>query len=135
MVGRRDDHRLALMTSIAPCSGQVVWPGGRRKVRCVMVDARIATFRDGPSFLAAIKGRLSVTDGFVSLDGTLIAFREGTATWDGTRLTYQGETYAIGDVLDLGGGGAPLSMARTALRGFVAPEHLPEDASVIIVAS
>ena len=70
-------------------------------VGVVTRDASGETF----SYMALISGTLSVHNGCVILEGGAIpVFPEDEVAWDGTTLTFRGETFVVGDTIDLGGG-------------------------------
>jgi hypothetical protein len=87
---------------------------------------------DGPAMLALLTTTLELTDGcLMGADGQFIAFPRDLATWnaDAETLEYGGETFAMGDTINAGGGGGSLPDDATIPAGC----ELEDGAAVFLI--
>lgn len=64
----------------------------------------------GVTMAAIVSGVLTLVDGCVKLDDYVVAFPDDLTEWDGTTLTFGGDTYALGDSIQGGGGYIPVEL-------------------------
>mgnify|MGYP005811390217 CR=1 FL=1 len=87
---------------------------------------------DGPAMLALLTTTLELNNGcLMGEGGQFIAFPRDLATWnaDDQTLEYGGETFAVGDTINAGGGGGSLPEGATVPAGC----DLADDGAVWLV--
>ena len=87
---------------------------------------------NGPSLLAFLSTKLELNDGcLMGEGGTFLAFPRGLGSWNANdeTLTYGGKTYAVGDTIHTGGGGASVP------RDATVPDScdVPSDGAVFLI--
>lgn len=56
------------------------------------------------SMQARLTGKLTETDGCVTINDLVVPVFPSTTEWDGTSLKWDGDEYRIGETIELGGG-------------------------------
>ena len=75
------------------------------------------------SMQAALEGTLTVTDGCLTINSTIVPIFPQSASWDGAVLTWQAKAYKVGDQIMLGGGeveaASEIPESCSTLQGFL----------------
>jgi hypothetical protein len=84
-------------------SGCTLFGGGGENVDGGAVTYRVGMTRSGDA--AGLSGVLVFENGCVRLESGIIPlFPDDETSWDGQTLTLRGDSYEVGDTIDVGGG-------------------------------